>query len=121
MLCKKKPNKRAWVYNESEVYVRYVLDVHAVVGFVMVIVGIVITGSNYKLLNLPIMKILNIFTGAVDMILSLSFVQKLCNVKVLYVLQLIMCILTCIFLFLSWAFYCDKHQLDDKESNEKKM
>ena len=67
------------------------------------------------------MKILNILTGALDLIFPFSFVRDYFHVKALYVLEVIICVLSCIFLYLSWAWYCDTRELDDKELDKKDM
>jgi hypothetical protein len=37
--------------------------------------------------------------------------------NILYVIELIICVLSLIFLYLSWILYCDTHELDEKESD----
>jgi hypothetical protein len=102
---------RALVHDESELNVRYTKDVQNLVGLIMVICGIMVHGPNYKLLNLSVMKILNISTGVTDCLVSLSFVQYYINVTILYVLEVILCVLSVIFLYISWAWYCDKREI----------
>jgi hypothetical protein len=53
----------ALVHDESELNVRYTKDVQKPVGLIMVIYGVMVHGPNYKLLNLSVMKILNISTA----------------------------------------------------------
>ncbi|CAF3992014.1 unnamed protein product [Rotaria magnacalcarata] len=64
------------VKNESEVYFSYVRDVDGFVGFTMIVAGTYMEESYYRLFNVPIMKTLNIFIGAMDCTLCFSFARK---------------------------------------------
>jgi hypothetical protein len=81
------------VKNESEVYDLYVRDVEGFVGFTMIAVGTSMEEPYCRLYKVPIMKTLNIITGAMDCTLFFSLSRKYIHVKILYVIEVFMCFL----------------------------
>ncbi len=67
---------RLFVEEESLTDSNILRDILALVAFIMVVVGALITDVNYSIFNLPIMTILNIMAGLLGLFLTLSLLKK---------------------------------------------